>query len=302
MKGYIFKGLHQKIYMALEFEAAKLLKEASDQGALFDKCLTIGRQKFMLSKKEVKNLGLSFNKLNLKEMNNYSEGFFRALGAKEIDSLDFSKYEGASLVGDLNKPVKGLDSKFNLIFDGGSLEHIFNFQIAINNYIKMLKVGGRFIGHLPVNNQIGHGFFQFSPELFLRVFSKENGFVIEKAIVIEYGPRIKWFKVIDPYFSGETSHTINKYPLYIYIQAKKEKEVNSFKEFPSQYIYNSSFWNKKKDFSSKNDSKLKYFFSNIKKNLSDFAPKLTKRIDNLYHSSLNSRYSLRNKKLFKRIK
>jgi hypothetical protein len=30
----------------------------------------------------------------------------------------------------------------------------------------------------PANNQMGHGFYQFSPELFFRVFSQENGYLL----------------------------------------------------------------------------------------------------------------------------
>ena len=69
-----------------------------------------------------------------------------------------------------------LKNKYTLVIDGGCLEHIFNFPVAIKNCMEMLQEGGHFIGITPANNLMGHGFYQFSPELYFRIFSKENGF------------------------------------------------------------------------------------------------------------------------------
>jgi hypothetical protein len=40
----------------------------------------------------------------------------------------------------------------------------------------LLKVGGTFVASTPANYFMGHGFYQFSPELFFRLFCPENGF------------------------------------------------------------------------------------------------------------------------------
>jgi len=40
--------------------------------------------------------------------------------------MDFSAYEGADLVHNLNQPVvKSLEGRFNFILDGGTTEHVF---------------------------------------------------------------------------------------------------------------------------------------------------------------------------------
>ena len=41
--------------------------------------------------------------------------------------------------------------------------------------IKLTKIGGMIIHALPANNFCGHGFWQFSPELFYELYSPENG-------------------------------------------------------------------------------------------------------------------------------
>ena len=51
--------------------------------------------------------------------------------------------------------------------------------------MKMVKTGGHLMLFTPANNYFGHGFYQFSPELFYRVLSKENGFEVRRMVVLE---------------------------------------------------------------------------------------------------------------------
>lgn len=50
--------------------------------------------------------------------------------------------------------------------DGGALEHTFNVPVALTSYMEMVRVGGRLILVSPANDHFGHGFYQFSAELF----------------------------------------------------------------------------------------------------------------------------------------
>lgn len=96
----------------------------------------------------------------------FSDSFFKALGFDEISYMDISDYEGANIIHDLNKPVpNNLLEKFNLIVDGGTLEHIFNVPVALENLSKMCAADGHIIGFNPCNNWPGHGFYQFGPEI-----------------------------------------------------------------------------------------------------------------------------------------
>ena len=107
----------------------------------------------------------------------YTDVLFEYLGADSTCAMDASAYEGADILHDLNLPVHGsLFGSFDTVFDGGTLEHVFNFPVAISNVQRMLK-NGLFISVNGANNFLGHGFYQFSPELMWRAFS--TGFIIE---------------------------------------------------------------------------------------------------------------------------
>lgn len=53
----------------------------------------------------------------------------------------------------MNLPVPEVHKdSYTAVLDGGSLEHIFNFPVAIKNCMEMLKVDGQYLGITPVNN------------------------------------------------------------------------------------------------------------------------------------------------------
>jgi len=129
----------------------------------------------------------------------YADKLFTLLGATEVISFDYSDYEGASVVHDMNFPIpEHYRESFDFVYDGGSLEHIFNFPQAIKNCMDLLKVGGTFVASTPANNFLGHGFYQFSPELFFRLFCPENGFRLDRALLFEWGFRGARYEVEDP--------------------------------------------------------------------------------------------------------
>lgn len=110
----------------------------------------------------------------------FAEDFLRFLGISTVVSLDYSAFEGANIVHDLNRPVPDeLNEAFDFVLDGGTLEHVFNVPMAIANIKRILRPGGLFIGVNPANNQLGHGLYQFSPDLYWRSYSTEAGFAIE---------------------------------------------------------------------------------------------------------------------------
>ncbi len=64
--------------------------------------------------------------------------------------------------------------------------------------MEMLKAGGYFIQVSNCNNFMGHGFWQFSPELMYRVFCPANGFQLEAVLVHENTRNGNWYAVTDP--------------------------------------------------------------------------------------------------------
>lgn len=96
----------------------------------------------------------------------FSETLFRKLGFGEIETMDFAAYEGPSIEQDLNEPVpEHLHNQFDFIFDGGTIEHVFNVPQALMNVYLMLKPGGRFVSANGMNGWVGHGMYQFNPEM-----------------------------------------------------------------------------------------------------------------------------------------
>lgn len=109
----------------------------------------------------------------------YSEKFFTTIGFERVDSMDYSDFEGASIVHDLTQPVSDtLSERFDVIYDGGTCEHIFDLPTAYRNIDRMLKPGGVLIGHSPCNNWINHGFYQISPEMVFGFWEKAMGYEV----------------------------------------------------------------------------------------------------------------------------
>jgi hypothetical protein len=180
----------------------------------------------------------------LGEDDRFAEPFLRLLGAVHIDSFDASDYEKATCIHDMNIPIADIyKRRYTVVIDGGTLEHVFNFPVAIKNCMEMIEVGGFYIGVTPANNFMGHGFYQFSPELYFRVFSPANGFITESIHIFEDVPGAQWVKLTDPYVLGKRVEMVNRRPAYIAIQARRISNKDIFSDFPQQSDY-SAIWKK----------------------------------------------------------
>ncbi|MEM9821940.1 MAG: class I SAM-dependent methyltransferase, partial [Bacteroidota bacterium] len=145
--------------MGLNINTTKLLLRNRQQGISFERTLTIGRQGLYMRRtamaKNLKHFGMSQVDVDalFEESGGFAESFFKLLGAKQVDSMDASPYEKASMLHDMNLPIKAaLQQQFDVVLDGGSLEHVFNFPGALKNCMEMVKEGGHFISISPSNN------------------------------------------------------------------------------------------------------------------------------------------------------
>jgi SAM-dependent methyltransferase len=119
----------------------------------------------------------------------YCENLMAKLGFGEMESLDFSDYEGAHVVHDLNTPIPvSLENQFDLIFDGGTLEHVFNVPVALTSIFRMLKVGGRFISANGMNGWPMHGLYQFNPELAWTFWARACGCHVHNCLGLPKDP------------------------------------------------------------------------------------------------------------------
>lgn len=212
----------------------------------FARTAMVGRQGLHLSKHNLKGVFKSFGyKVDVRQIdsifnqtNGYAEHLLTCLGAKEVHSFDKSGYEGATHLHDMNLELPDrFKEQYTTVLDSGSLEHIFNFREAIKNCMEMVSVGGHFLTITPANNFLGHGFYQFSPELYFSVFTRENGFELTSVIAFEDWPNAKWYSVKSPSeVRGRVTMT-NSTPVYLLVVAKKIARTPVFETTPQQSDY-----------------------------------------------------------------
>lgn len=106
----------------------------------------------------------------------------------------------------------------------------------------MVRVGGHYVGITPANNFMGHGFYQFSPELYFSVFSGVNGYELINVIAFEDEPLAKWFSVKSPTSVKRRVSLINSVPVYLFVIAKRIESIAIFTTTPQQSDY-VSIWN-----------------------------------------------------------
>ena len=158
--------------MGIGIQELQFLVKASKKQS-FGKTLTIGRQGIHFFPHQ----GNHFLKVNDYVKTDWCEELFvKYFGSISVDSMDISKYEDATIIHDLNKPWEKECQHYDTIFDGGSLEHVYNVPEAFKTLSKLCKIGGTILHSLPLNNNCGHGFYQFSPELFFSLYSEKNGY------------------------------------------------------------------------------------------------------------------------------
>ncbi|MFK7923123.1 MAG: hypothetical protein AB8H47_14260 [Bacteroidia bacterium] len=254
------------ITMGLDTNGIKFLLDAKKEGVSFEKSAMVGRQFLYLDAKELQEcfqafghqLSLEGAKEILSSHKGYAEKVFTNLGADYIHSYDASDYESATYIHDFNAPIPAEHkNKYSLVLDGGTLEHIFHFPNAIQNCMEMLEVGGHFLSITPANNLFGHGFYQFSPELFYRIFSPQNGFEVEEIITFVNEPDSTWYKVKDPQVVKKRVKLINNRETYLLVRAKKTKAVSLLTQPPQQSDYVINYWDSGTQREKQNPSLLK---------------------------------------------
>lgn len=158
---------------------ARFFNRLSNQINCSGHALTLGVQNLSF---EASDLPVEMQtKLNGQVLNYKS--LLTCMGFDQVSSLDVSDYEGADFIGDLNSQDIGHHGLFDVIFDTGTLEHIFHVPNALSNMGRMLKNNGRVIHVLPTSNRLEHGFYMFCPTLFWDYY-QANNYVIEKSYII----------------------------------------------------------------------------------------------------------------------
>lgn len=161
-----------------------------------------------------------------------------SFGSTFVDSIDYSSFEGASIIFDLSKPIieEHLIEKYDTILDLGTLEHVFHINNALINASKLCKINGQIIHVLPANQECGHGFWQFSPELFFSLYSKENGYSDTEVFVSDFGDENSTLQKLTPPNKFDRLMITSYSSTYIMVRTKKIKH-----DFSHEHVYQSDY-------------------------------------------------------------
>jgi SAM-dependent methyltransferase len=214
--------------------------------------VTLGRQEIHMSSNIIDNFLNKYNLLNLKNRNysGFCESFLQDLGFENVDSIDNSSFEGASIIHNMNKPITDNFKKYDFILDGGTIEHIFNTPQVCENIINLLNVDGIYVSITPNNNFSGHGIYQFSPEFYLSAFSSKYGMEVQELYIAKVGSGIDNWINVKCFNQNGHGRNMSKFDgnaeVYVIAIIKKISEVreNLITNSPNQFSYEQLDWQK----------------------------------------------------------
>lgn len=178
-------------------------------------------------------------------------------GINKVYTLDYFDKNADFLV-DLNKPVPPkLKNRFKVVFDMGSVEHVFDTKQCLVNYFSMIKKDGLFVLVTVVNGYFGHGFHVFNPEAILEAL-KLNGFEI---LYLKYSTSTG-IKLSSPNV---------KKNVIMWLVASKKRSVNKF-VVPQQKEWGDKYKKGQSRTKPTFKEKAKFVFRQIKQKLTKFLP------------------------------
>lgn len=202
--------------MGIDVHALNFLRFAAKEGPL-GTVATIGRQCLFVPQEKVQKL------LRLQAeptVGRYCEDLLTDyLGASLVESFDNSDYEQATHIVDMNQPLP-VRRQYDTVIDIGSLEHVYNAPQALKNISCLCAERGRILHVLPANNFCGHGFWQFSPELFFSLYSPGNGYKKTQVFLADLSNEFCWYRVEQP-CRGQRAEATSCEKLYILVKAQK---------------------------------------------------------------------------------
>jgi hypothetical protein len=208
--------------MGIDVHGLNFLRYAAKKKAL-GRVATIGRQSLMVRSAQIGE-------------ETFCEQFLTShFGAQVVHSYDYSDYEGATHIVDMNKPLI-TEERYDTVIDCGTTEHIFNVSQALKNVSLLGASGAQIIHVVPANNFCGHGFWQFSPEVFFSLYSETNGYKATEVFLANLKNNRSWFAVEEPE-NGERAIVVSSSPLYVMCRTSKAWEITSVSVQQSDYVH-----------------------------------------------------------------
>jgi SAM-dependent methyltransferase len=192
--------------VGIPIETIKLLAKILHDKSLSGDVITYGVQGVditnnelikLLEKSNVKYRSLDHSEIRTDPKTQYGDTvaqdtFFKTLGCAKVDSIDLRAEEDPSFLLDLNKPIpERLFGQYDVVWDGGTMEHCLDVKEVLSNCVRLLRKGGMVVHNNPISGWINHGFYQFSPTLYFDFYSR-NGFS-EMEMIIQFGTRYLYY-------------------------------------------------------------------------------------------------------------
>jgi hypothetical protein len=242
-------NLHRECVLGIDITGLRtlfLLKRL--ELADFSRTVTLGRHEVFFHKGEfdyiLKRSGVTIDFSDEFSSGSFQEPLLQAFGARAIESIDASDYEGATTVLDFNRPIPPLlHGRFSLYLDFGSIEHIFNIPQVVLNTNNLIGQGGTAVILTDASGSTGHGFYQFSPEFFYSAFSERNGFKNTRVFLIDANFPRYWLFVRNPAVLRARNDIPHRRRWFILCVAEKTHSVDIVTAQQSDYADIS--WEKK---------------------------------------------------------
>lgn len=224
--------------MGVSKTTAFLLREMSRQGFLGGELLQLGVQRISPDAKAlVKSFSASAASKSRTKANSSMRQFWINLGFNSVCSLDNSDFEGAEIVWDLNLPIKdSFVEQFDAVFNGGTMEHVFNTPCVLENISRLLKVGGIAIHEVPSSNGVDHGFYSFSPTLFRDYYLNLGYELIEVLLIVKKGHKAKVYEYFPRDKNTEIPENWKNKTVNVWCVARKKFQIGGA-DAPQQAKY-----------------------------------------------------------------
>ena len=219
--------------MGVDLHNLNLLAHAQDLGVRYERTLAIGRQALFVedraldTHRRLRGLPVLEDPAPRAGPRYFEPLMQQWFGALQAESVDASPYEGATLVHDMNQPWPAESPQrgsYDAVLDFGCLEHVFDFPTAWRNCVDLCRVGGHVFHALPANNLSGHGFYQFSPELFFNLYRPERGFELRALYFALKADPDHWWRVANPMDVKRRVRLCNSHEVYMLVLARKLRE------------------------------------------------------------------------------
>lgn len=166
------------------------------------------------------------------------KAFFGLFGFA-AQSCDYQAHDGADFALDLNVRPEGQDREdFDLVLDGGTMEHVFDTASVLQNIHSLLKPGGCVVHINPVNNAAEHGFYQFSPTFYWDYYTANNYEILESKLILRKAEGgLPTFSDYTPEITACSKRDgINRGSAMIFFAARKKPD-STFGVAPTQGVY-----------------------------------------------------------------